>query len=316
MRHDTETTASTTSAGKPASCMMVIGLPLAGRRNRCAQDFRHGVAADIGVLEHEGVTRIVADGFDARDQLVIDHARRAVFELAHALVDQRDQIDQRDRAPACRRCSRQSGGSMRLQPDRDRRSAYWRIDALRHRNDLGEDFDFLLTPGRPPKKTSTISSKLNSQNGSFRLRGLSTSARSPKQRPYSLWTSSRKIRRSGRDSQHLVQQQRHAARLADAGRAEHREMLGQHLLDIDIGDDGRILLQGADIDLIRSGRRIDRAQLLIADQFDGIADGRIVGDAALEFGAAPRRREFRRAGRPRRWRRRRRRTGNPRRILR
>jgi hypothetical protein len=28
-----DTTESTTSAGKPASCMMVIGLPSAGRRN-------------------------------------------------------------------------------------------------------------------------------------------------------------------------------------------------------------------------------------------------------------------------------------------
>jgi len=33
-RHNTETTLSTTSAGKPASCMTVIGLPWAGRRNR------------------------------------------------------------------------------------------------------------------------------------------------------------------------------------------------------------------------------------------------------------------------------------------
>ena len=62
-------------------------------------------------------------------------------------------------------------------------------------------------------------------------------------------------------------------------------MLGEHFLDIDIGDDGRILLQGADIDLIRAGRRINRAKLLIGDQVDGIADGRIIGDAALEFRA-------------------------------
>ncbi|OIQ64824.1 hypothetical protein GALL_536230 [mine drainage metagenome] len=60
-------------------------------------------------------------------------------------------------------------------------------------------------------------------------------------------------------------------------------MLGEHFLDIDIGDDGRILLQGADIDLVRSARRIDRAEFLIADQIDGIADGRIVGDTALKF---------------------------------
>ena len=34
MRHSTDTTESTTSAGKPASCMIVIGRPLAGNRNR------------------------------------------------------------------------------------------------------------------------------------------------------------------------------------------------------------------------------------------------------------------------------------------
>ena len=83
----------------------------------------------------------------------------------------------------------------------------------------------------------------------------------------------------------FVQQQRHAAGFADAGGAQHREMLGEHFLDIDIGDDGGILLQGADIDLVGAGRGIDRAQFRIGDQFDGIADGRIVGDAALEFGA-------------------------------
>src|SRR6202012_1533232 len=81
----------------------------------------------------------------------------------------------------------------------------------------------------------------------------------------------------------FVQQQRHAGRFADAGRAEHRKMLGQHFLDIDIDDNGRILLQGADIDLVRPARRIDRAQLLVVDEVDGVADGRVIGDAALEF---------------------------------
>ena len=61
----TETTESTTSAGKPASCMMVIGLPLRRHPEQVAQNFRHGVAADSGVLEHEGVARVVAEGLDA-----------------------------------------------------------------------------------------------------------------------------------------------------------------------------------------------------------------------------------------------------------
>jgi hypothetical protein len=33
MRHNTDTIESTTSAGKPASCITVIGLPSAGSRN-------------------------------------------------------------------------------------------------------------------------------------------------------------------------------------------------------------------------------------------------------------------------------------------
>src|SRR2546430_3260079 len=60
-------------------------------------------------------------------------------------------------------------------------------------------------------------------------------------------------------------------------------MLGEQLLDIDIGDDRGVLLQGADIDLIRSNRCIYRAKVLVGDQLDAVTDGRIVGDAALKF---------------------------------
>ena len=62
--HSTETTESTTSAGKPASCMMVIGLPSVGMPEQMAEHLRHGVAADSGVLEHEGVARMIAEGLD------------------------------------------------------------------------------------------------------------------------------------------------------------------------------------------------------------------------------------------------------------
>ena len=68
---------------------MVIGLPLRRQPEQVAEDFRHGVAADIGVLEHEGVARMIAERLDASDQLVKDDARDAIFELAHALVEQR-----------------------------------------------------------------------------------------------------------------------------------------------------------------------------------------------------------------------------------
>ncbi len=60
-------------------------------------------------------------------------------------------------------------------------------------------------------------------------------------------------------------------------------MLGKHFLDIDVGNDRRILLQRADIDLIRAARRVDGAQFLAVDQFDFVPNGRIVGDASPEF---------------------------------
>ena len=92
MRQSTDTTESTTSAGKPASCMMVIGLPFGRQAEQLAEDLRHRVAADVGVLEHEGVARMIAEGLNAADQLVIDDRARAVLELAHALVEQIDEI--------------------------------------------------------------------------------------------------------------------------------------------------------------------------------------------------------------------------------
>ena len=104
-----------------------------------ADDFGHGVAADIGVVEHEGVARIVAHGLDARDQLVIDDARGAVFELAHALVDQGNQVDQ---AIGHRRVDGIADrlGVEALQPD-PVGVLVLGIDRLRQRDDFGEDVE-------------------------------------------------------------------------------------------------------------------------------------------------------------------------------
>ena len=120
--------------------------PAIGRQpEQMADHFRHGVAADIGVVEHEGVARIVAHGFDARDQLVIDDARRAVLQLAHALVDQRDQVDQ---AIGHRRID---GVADRLGVDALQADAVGvlvlGIDRLGHRDDFGEDVELLRHAG-------------------------------------------------------------------------------------------------------------------------------------------------------------------------
>ena len=51
------------------------------------EQLRHRVAADVGVLEHEIVARVVADRLDPAHQPMIVHPRGAVFELAHPLVE-------------------------------------------------------------------------------------------------------------------------------------------------------------------------------------------------------------------------------------
>ncbi len=118
---------------------MVIGRPLAGQPEQMADHFGHGVAADIGVVEHEGVARIVAHGLDPRNQLVIDDAGRAVFQLAHALVDQRDQVDEAIGHGGVDGVADRLGIDP-LQPD-PVGVLVLRIDALRHRNHFGEDVE-------------------------------------------------------------------------------------------------------------------------------------------------------------------------------
>src|SRR5437660_1584177 len=49
-------------------------------------------ADDVRAGGHEAVPRIVARGLDARDQAMILRPPRAVFQFAHALVDQADQV--------------------------------------------------------------------------------------------------------------------------------------------------------------------------------------------------------------------------------
>ena len=69
--------------------------PAVGRQpEQLAQHLHHGVAADVGVVEHEGVARVLARRLDARDEPAVLGGDRAVLELAHALVDQVDQVRQ------------------------------------------------------------------------------------------------------------------------------------------------------------------------------------------------------------------------------
>jgi hypothetical protein len=218
-----------------------------------------------------------------RNQLVIDDARRAVLEFAHAFVDQRNKIDQ---AIGYRRVD---GIADRLRVDAFQSKPIGilvlGIDSLRHRDHFRENVEFFGHAG--PAAEQHIDDLLEIEQPERQLQ----IARIENQRAFAeaaaifvmhVEQENPQVRPCLED---FVQQQRYAGRFADAGRAEHGEMLREHLFDIDIGEDGRVLLQGADIDLVRSARGIDRSQLLAGNQFDIVADGRIIGDAALEFGA-------------------------------
>ena len=80
----------------------------------------------------------------------------------------------------------------------------------------------------------------------------------------------------------LAQDERDAGRLADAGGAEHGEMLAHHVVDIDVGIDARVLLQGPDVDPPRRRDVVDELKLVMSQEIGGVADQRVLGHAALE----------------------------------
>ena len=82
--------------------------------------------------------------------------------------------------------------------------------------------------------------------------------------------------------ENLLQDDGDAARLADAGGAENGEVLADQIVDVDVDADVRVLLQVADMGVVGVGAAVDQAQFALAQHRGGIADVRILGDAALE----------------------------------
>ena len=86
--------------------------------------------------------------------------------------------------------------------------------------------------------------------------------------------------------QDLAQDDGNAARLADARAAEQGEVLAQHVVDLDAGADGAVLLQLPDVDRVGAGRVVDPPQPVASEQIDLVADDGIFGDAALKANGA------------------------------
>ena len=213
-------------------------------------------------------------------QLAVDHARRAVLELAHALVDQRDDVHQ----PVGHR--RVDGVAHRLRIDPLQadaiRGLVLGIDRLGVRDHVGQDLELFRHAGAAGEDHVDEFLVVEQPERQFQV------ARVEHQRALAeaaavfvvhVEQEQAQVRPDGQD---LVQQQRHAARLADAGGAQHGKMLVEHLVDVDVGADARILLQVADVDRVLVRRRVHRAQLLAGDRVHLVVDRRIDRHAALE----------------------------------
>ena len=84
----------------------------------------------------------------------------------------------------------------------------------------------------------------------------------------------------------LVQDDRDARGLADAGGAEHGKVPADQLGAVEVAADAGILLQVPDIDRARAGQLVDDAQVGVRHHRGAVADRGIVRDATLEARAA------------------------------
>ena len=82
--------------------------------------------------------------------------------------------------------------------------------------------------------------------------------------------------------ENLLEDERDRRRLADAGGAEHGEVLAQHFLEVDVGGNGRVELEAADLDRLAAIDAVDDGNVAGAEARDGVADCRIARNAALE----------------------------------
>ena len=209
----------------------------------------------------------------------------ARVELAHALVEQVDQILD---AVRHRRVGGEAGvARIFLLGDGalGGAAAILQIGGLGERNDVGEDFDFFLDAG--PAAEEGVDGFLEIEQPERQPQ----IARGEHLRLFAEAAAIFVVRVDQEDAQvrprveNLLQDDGDAARFADAGGAENGEMAADQIVDIDVHADVGILLQVADMGVIAVGAAVDQAKLAFAEQHGVVADGRILGDAALETAA-------------------------------
>ena len=224
---------------------------------------------------------MIAEGLNPADQLVIDHARGAIFQLAHALVEQVDEILD---AVGHRRIGGEAGvariaflGLRAFDID-----AVLQVSRFGQRNDFGQDLDFLADAGAAAEEGVDGLLEIEQPERQPQV------SRGKHLRLVAETVAIFVVRIDQEDAQvrarieDLLQNDGDAARLADAGSADDSEMPAHQLVDVDVNADLGILLQVADMRMIGIGRAVDQPQFALGEQQRAVADIWIFHDAALE----------------------------------
>ena len=218
-------------------------------------------------------------------QLVVDRRARAVLELAHALVDHGDQILD---AVGHRRVDAVADalGVLLLRQRAVVRALELDIGGLGLGNRLRQDFDLFVDAGPAAEERVDRFLEIEQPERQPQI------ARREHLRLVAEAAAVFVVRVDQEDAQvgplveNLRQQNGDAVRLADAGGAEHGEVLADELLDVDLRRNAGSccsapMLRRPGVDAV-----VDQPQLAIAHQHRRLADHRIFGDAALEEGRA------------------------------
>ena len=250
------------------------------------QHLDHGVAADVGVVEHEAVAQVLAHRLDARDEPRITRRIGAVLELAHALVDQVDEIGEQ---VGYRRVDREGEAAVAVGLAQTVAVAAAREGelGLGLRDDVGENLDFLIQARPAAEEDVDRLLEVEEPERQFQIVGVEDERFLAEGARVFVVRVDQEDAQIGLGGQDGAQDDGDAARLADARGAEDGEMLVQHLVDLDVGRDRAVLLQIADVDDVGAGGVVDDAQHLAAERHDRVAHRRIIGDAAVEEAAAP-----------------------------
>ena len=227
---------------------------------------------------------MIAEGLNPADQLVIERGARTVLKLAHALVEEIDQILD---AIGHRRIGGEAGifrfallGQQAIAAARA--IAILQIGAFGERNDFRQDFDFFLDAG--PAAEEGVDGLLEIEQPErqpqiARIEHIGLVAEA---------TAIFVVRIDQKDAQvrtgieNLLQDDGDATRFADAGGAENGEVTADQIVDVDMNADILVLLQVTDMGVVGIGGAIDHAQFTLAEHGRAIADVGIFGDTALK----------------------------------